>query len=69
LKPAIDFMIIYSSRRGGNYQANLREPTKLFCSLVTEYRALQELRERVRKAEAAARKGPARSQKSGRNTR
>jgi hypothetical protein len=36
----------------------------LHCSLEIEYRALQDLRERVRKAEAAARNAPARSKKS-----
>jgi hypothetical protein len=39
-------------------------PTKLVCSLEIEYRELQNLRERVRMAEAAARDAPARSKKA-----
>jgi hypothetical protein len=63
-KPGIDFMIRYSSYGGTNYRTNPTTPTnrtnpitptKLLCSLATEYRELQDLRERVRKAEAAAR--------------
>jgi hypothetical protein len=47
-------MIKYSSYSRTNYPTNLSEPTKLLCSVETEYRELLELRERVRKAEAAA---------------
>ena len=47
-------MIRYSSYGGTNYRTNPTTPTKLLCSLATEYRELQDLRERVRKAEAAA---------------
>jgi hypothetical protein len=47
-------MIRYSSYGRTNYRTNPTAPTKLLCSLATEYRELQELRERVRKAEAAA---------------
>jgi hypothetical protein len=54
-KPGIDFMIRYSSYGGTNYRTNPTTPTKLLCSLATEYRELQDLRERVKKAEAAAR--------------
>jgi hypothetical protein len=54
-KPGIDFMIRYSSYGGTNYRTNPTTPTKLLCSLATEYRELQDLRERVRKPEAAAR--------------
>jgi hypothetical protein len=39
-------------------------PTKLLCSLETEYRELQDQRERVRMAEVAARAAPKRSKKS-----
>jgi hypothetical protein len=53
-------MVRYSSRPGKNYQTNRRAPTTLPSPLAKEYRELQELRERVRKAEAAAsRKAPA----------
>jgi|SRR5450631_39660 hypothetical protein len=54
-KPGIDFMIRYSSYSGTNYRTNPTTPTELLCSLATEYRELQDLRERVRKAEAADR--------------
>jgi hypothetical protein len=46
-------MIRYLSGRGGNHQTKPPEPTKLPNSLADEYRELLELRERVRKAEAA----------------
>jgi len=58
---AIDFMIRYSSYAGTNYRTNPSAPTKLLCSVETEYRELLDLRERVRKAEAAARNAPAES--------
>jgi hypothetical protein len=48
-------MIRYSSYGGTNHRTNPSAPTKLLCSLETEYRELQDLRERVRMAEAAAR--------------
>jgi hypothetical protein len=48
-------MIRYSSYGGTNYRTSPSAPTKLLCSLETEYRELQNLRERVRMAEAAAR--------------
>jgi hypothetical protein len=51
---AIDFMIRYSSYSLTNYRTNPSAPTELLCSLAKEYRELQDLRERVRKAEAAA---------------
>ena len=54
-------MIRYSSYSGTNYRTNPAAPTKLLYSLETEYRELQDLRERVRKAEAVARDAPARS--------
>jgi hypothetical protein len=47
-------MIRYSSYRGTNYRTNPSAPTDLPCSLAKEYRDLQDLRERVRVAEAAA---------------
>lgn len=47
-------MIRYSSYRGTNYRTKSNAPTNLLRSLETEYRELQGLRERVRKAEAAA---------------
>jgi hypothetical protein len=53
-------MIGYSSDGGTNYRTNPSAPTKLLCSLAIEYRELQDLRERVRMAEAAARAAPAR---------
>jgi hypothetical protein len=64
LKQGIGLMIRYSSYGGTNYRTSPSAPTKLLCSLEIEYRALQDLRERVRKAEAAARNAPARSKKS-----
>jgi hypothetical protein len=57
-------MIRYSSYGSTNYRTNQSEPTKLPCSLALEYRELQDLRERVRIAEAAARDAPAQSKKS-----
>ena len=39
-----------------NYRTKPSAPTNLLGSLEAEYRALQELRERVRKAEAAVAK-------------
>jgi hypothetical protein len=47
-------MIRYSAYGGTNYRMKPSAPSNLPCSLETEYRDLQELRERVRKAEAAA---------------
>jgi hypothetical protein len=49
-------MIRYSSYRGTNYRIKSDAPTNLLRSLETEYQELQDLRERVRKAEAAATK-------------
>ena len=48
-------MIRYSPSGGTNYRTNQSAPTNLLCSLAIEYRELQDLRERVRMAEAAAR--------------
>jgi hypothetical protein len=53
----------YSSYGATNYRTNPGAPTEL-CSLPIENRELQELRERVRMAEAAARDAPALSKKS-----
>ena len=53
-------MIRYSSYAGTNYRTNQSAPTKLLCSLAIEYRELQDLRERVRMAEASARDAAAR---------
>ena len=53
LNTGFDFMIRYSSYRG----TNDREKPGALGSLEKEYRELQELRERVRKTEAAAAKG------------
>ena len=36
-----------------NYRTKLSAPTNLLCSVEAEYRELRDLRERVRKAEAA----------------
>jgi len=58
LKQGIGLMIRYSSYAGTNYRTNQSAPTKLLCSLAIEYRELQDLRERVRIAEAAARNAP-----------
>jgi len=58
-------MIRYSSYAALIIETNQSAPTKLLCSLAIEYRELQDLRERVRIAEAAARDAPARSKKSG----
>jgi hypothetical protein len=52
-------LIRYSSYGATNYRTNPSAPAKLLCSLPIEYRELQELRERVRMAEAAAREPPA----------
>jgi hypothetical protein len=49
-------MIRYSSYSRTNYRTNPSAPTELLCSVATEYRELQDLREQVRKAEAAAAK-------------
>ena len=57
-------MIRYSSYASTNYRTNQSAPTKLLCSLAIEYRELQDLRERIRMAEAAARAAPARSRKA-----
>ena len=57
-------MIRYSSYGSSNYRMNQSAPTELLCPLEKEYRELQDLRERVRMAEAAARDAPARSKKS-----
>jgi hypothetical protein len=56
LKTWFDFMIRYSAYGGTNYRMNPSALTNLPCSLATEYRELKDLRERVRKAEAAAAK-------------
>lgn len=53
LKTGFDFMIKYSSYRRTN-RTKSNAPTDLLRSLETEYHELQDLRERVRKAEAAA---------------
>ncbi len=53
-------MIRYSSYGSSNYRTNQRAPTELLCPLEKEYRELQDLRERVRMAEAKARDAPAR---------
>ena len=45
-------MIKYSSYSRTNYRTNPSPPAKLPSSLEIEYRELQDLRERVRKAEA-----------------
>jgi hypothetical protein len=47
-------MIRYSSYGSTNYRENRAERTNWFDALETEYRELQELRERVKKAETAA---------------
>jgi hypothetical protein len=52
-------MIRYSSYSSTNYRTRSNALTSLLRSLETEYHELQDLRERVRKAEAAAtRLGP-----------
>ncbi len=53
-------MIRYSSYGSSNYRTNQRAPTELLYPLEKEYRELQDLRERVRMAEAKARDAPAR---------
>ena len=55
LKQGIGLMIRYSSYGGTNYRTTPSAPTTLLCSLEIEYRELQDLRERVRMVEAAAR--------------
>ena len=45
-----------STYRSTNYRTNLSAPTRLLSPIETEYRELLDLRERVRKAEAAAAK-------------
>jgi len=47
-------MIRYSSYSSTNYRTRSNALTSLLRSLEEEYHALQDLRERVRKAEAAA---------------
>ena len=64
LQQDIGLMIRYSSYGSSNYRTNQSAPTELLCPLEKEYRELQDLRERVRMAEAAARDAPARSKKS-----
>jgi hypothetical protein len=54
LKTGFDFMIRYSSYRGTNYRTNPSAPTEPLCSVAREFRELQDLRERVKNAEAAA---------------
>ena len=54
LKQASIFMIRYSTQR----ETNPSTPIELLGSIAKEYRELQDLRERVRKAEAAAAKRP-----------
>jgi hypothetical protein len=63
LKQGIGLMIRYSSYGSTNFRTNQSEPARLPCSVAIEYRELQELRERVRIAEAAARDAPERSKK------
>jgi len=47
-------MIRYSSYSRSNYRTKLTTLTDALCSLEKEYHELQALRERVRRAEAAA---------------
>jgi hypothetical protein len=47
-------MIRYSSYAGSNYRKTASEHGYRLGTLETEYRELQELRERVKQAEAAA---------------
>ena len=54
LKKGFDLVIRYSSYHGTNYRTKPSARTDLLRSLETEYRELQDLRQRVRKAEAAA---------------
>jgi hypothetical protein len=49
-------MIRYSTYRYTNRRTNPSTPTQLLSSLEKEFRELQDLRERVREAEAAAAK-------------
>jgi hypothetical protein len=49
-------MIRYSTYRSTNRRTNPSTPTQLLSSLEKEYRELQDLRERVGEAEAAAAK-------------
>jgi hypothetical protein len=48
-------MIRYTSYGSIKYRTNQSAPTELLCPLEKEYRELQDLRERVRMAEATAR--------------
>ena len=62
-------MVRYLHRRDTNYRRKPNAPSTLDDALETEYRELQELRERVRKAEAAKakrlRQGGKRTSKGG----
>jgi hypothetical protein len=49
-------MIRYSTYRGTIYQTDPSAPIELLGSIAKEYRELQDLREQVREAEAAAAK-------------
>jgi hypothetical protein len=49
-------MIRYSSYRGTNYRTKSDAPTNLRRLIETEYQELQDLRERVKRAETAAAK-------------
>jgi hypothetical protein len=60
LETGVDFMIGYASYGGRNYRKNRTERANGFDPLEKEYRELQELRERVKKAETAAKLGRAR---------
>jgi hypothetical protein len=51
-------MIRYSTYRGTNYQTDPSAPIELLGPIAKEYRELQDLREQVKKAEAAAAKRP-----------
>jgi hypothetical protein len=55
-KKGFDLMIRYSTYRSTNRRTNPSTPIQLLSSLEEEYRELQDLRERVREAEAAAAK-------------
>ena len=61
LKQDTGLIIRYSSYGSSNYRTNQSAPTELLCPLEKEYRELQDLRERVRMAEANVRDAPARS--------
>jgi hypothetical protein len=56
LLKGFDMMIRYSTYRFTNLLTNPSTPIQPLSSLETEYRELQDLRERVREAEAAAAK-------------